>query len=127
MPLKNRKILVVEDDDISQFLIRKMLENLSFDVTIASNGIEAIDILIDNHFDIILMDIEMPVISGFETVRRIQNGNLNQLTKAIPIIGISANPFDDDKELYFSQGLRDYITKPISQEDLLLKISNILT
>ena len=127
MPLKNKKILVVEDDDISQFLIRKMLENLSFDVTIASNGIEAIDILSDNHFDIILMDIEMPVISGFETVRRIQNGNLNQLTKAIPIIGISANPFHDDKELYFSQGLRDYIIKPISQEDLLLKISNILT
>lgn len=127
MPLKNKKILVVEDDDISQFLIRKMLENLSFDVTIASNGIEAIEILAENKFDIILMDIEMPVISGFETVRRIQNGNLNYSAKNTPIIGISANPFDDDKELYFSQGLRDYITKPISQEDLLLKINNILS
>jgi CheY-like chemotaxis protein len=127
MPFKNKKILVVEDDDISQFLIKKMLENLSFDVHITSNGIEAIDILANNNFDIILMDIEMPVISGFETVRRIQKGNLNDIAKNTPIIGISANPFDDDKELYYSQGLRDYITKPISQEDLLLKINNILT
>lgn len=127
MPLKNNRILVVEDDDISQFLIRKMLENLSFDVTIASNGLEAIEILKNNNFDIILMDIEMPVISGFETVRRIQNGSLHQTAKNTPVIGISANPFDDDKELYFSQGLRDYITKPISQEDLLLKINNILS
>lgn len=122
----NRRILVVEDDDISQFLIKKMLENLSFDVTMASNGIEALEILAENLFDIILMDIEMPVISGFETVRRIQNGDYKPETKNIPIIGISANPFENEKETYYIQGLRDYITKPISQEDLSEKINSIL-
>lgn len=122
----NKRILVVEDDDISQFLIRKMLENLSFDVTIASNGLEALEILGDKIFDIILMDIEMPVISGFETVRRIQNGSFDTNIKRIPVIGISANPFDNEKELYFIQGLRDYITKPISQEELSEKINSIL-
>lgn len=122
----NRSILVVEDDDISQFLIKKMLENLSFDVMIASNGLEALDILETNCFDIILMDIEMPVISGFETVRRIQNGDYKTEVKSIPIIGISANPFENEKEVYKNQGLRDYITKPISQEDLSEKINSIL-
>ena len=90
----NRRILVVEDDDISQFLIKKMLENLSFDVTMASNGIEALEILDENLFDIILMDIEMPVISGFETVRRIQNGKYKAEIKNIPIIFLSAHSED---------------------------------
>jgi CheY-like chemotaxis protein len=126
MLLKNKKILVVEDDDISQFLIRKMLENLSFDVSIASNGLEAIEILCEHRFDIILMDIEMPIISGFETVRRIQNGDLNQEAKNTPIIGISSNPFDNEIETYHLHGLMDYISKPISKEELLLKINNIL-
>ena len=75
--MNNKKILLVEDDDISQFLIKKMLENLSLDVTIVSNGIEALSILSQEKFHLILMDIEMPVISGYETIRRIQK-NLQQ-------------------------------------------------
>lgn len=124
--MNNKRILVVEDDDISQFLIKKMLENLSLDVTIASNGIEALELLGGHKFDLILMDIEMPVISGYETVRRIQNGNFDNEAKSTPIIGISANPFENDKEVYIKQGLRDYITKPISQEELSIKINSLL-
>lgn len=126
MLTNNKKILVVEDDDISQFLIKKMLENLSFDVTIASNGIEALEILAEQKFDLILMDIEMPVISGFETVRRIQSSNFDNESKNTPIIGISANPFENNKDVYLNQGLKDYITKPISQEELSIKINGLL-
>lgn len=124
--MNNKKILLVEDDDISQFLIKKMLENLSLDVTIVSNGIEALSILSQEKFHLILMDIEMPVISGYETIRRIQNGDFDQSTKNIPIIGISANPFQNDQHEYLRQGLSDYIIKPLSQEELSEKISGLL-
>lgn len=119
-------ILVVEDDDISQFLISKMLEGLGYAVKIASNGPEALEILKSNYFDVILMDIEMPVISGYETIRRLKSGDYPNNIKNIPIIGISANPFEDNEEIYLEHGMNAYISKPIQVDDLNTKILELV-
>lgn len=123
--LSKSKILVVEDDDISQFLLQKMMADLDYNATIVSNGLEALELLDKEHFDIILMDIEMPIISGFETTRRIRSGN-NETLRTIPIIGISANPFENELEPFLERGMNDYISKPIHEKDLMEKIENQL-
>lgn len=120
-----KHILVVEDDDISQFLIQKMMNDLGYDSQIVSNGIEAIEVLSSNSFDLILMDIEMPIINGFETTKRIRNSD-NSLNRHIPIIGISANPLESNIELFLKMGMNDYISKPIHEMDLKIKIDNQL-
>ncbi len=117
----NKKILVVEDDDIGQFLIKKMIDDLGYESYIASNGIEAIEVLEKEQFDIILMDIEMPIISGYETTKRIRASQIDRI-KSIPIIGISANPFENDLQPFLDKGLNDYISKPIHELELKEKL-----
>lgn len=116
-----RKILIVEDDDISQFLINKMMNDLGYHTYIVSNGIEALEVLESEQFDLILMDIEMPVINGFETTRRIRTSNITQLSQ-IPIIGISANPLDTEVQPFIERGMNDYISKPIHELELKEKL-----
>ncbi len=119
------KILIVEDDDISQFLISKMVNDIGHQFILASNGVEALEILEKETFDLILMDIEMPVISGYETTRRIRMSNNSQLSQ-IPIIGISANPLENDVKPFLEKGMNDYISKPIHELELSQKIDNQL-
>ncbi len=119
------KILIVEDDDISQFLISKMVNDIGHQFILASNGVEALEILEEISFDLILMDIEMPVISGYETTRRIRMSNNSQLSQ-IPIIGISANPLENDVKPFLEKGMNDYISKPIHELELRQKIDNQL-
>ena len=117
----NKKILVVEDDDIGQFLIKKMIDDLGYESYIASNGIEAIEVLEKEEFDVILMDIEMPIISGYETTKRIRTSQIDRI-KNIPIIGISANPFENDLQPFLDKGMNDYISKPIHELELKEKL-----
>lgn len=119
------KILIVEDDDISQFLISKMIMDIGHQYTIASSGVEALEVLEKESFDLILMDIEMPIISGYETTRRIRSSNNSQLSH-IPIIGISANPLENDVKPFLEKGMNDYISKPIHELELKQKIDNQL-
>ncbi len=119
------RVLVVEDDDISQFLIKKMMDDLGFETQIVSNGVEAIAILEKEPFDAVLMDIEMPIISGFEATRRIRNSNISHL-HTIPIIGISANPFETELQPFIDKGMNDYISKPIHELELLQKLEKQL-
>ncbi len=122
---RTNRILIVEDDDISQFLINKMMTDLGYHTFIVSNGIEALEVLETEKFDLILMDIEMPIISGFETTRRIRNSNITEMSQ-IPIIGISANPLENDAEPFIEKGMNDYISKPIHELELKQKLDNQL-
>lgn len=123
MILENPKgrVLVVEDDDISQFLIKKMMDDLGYESQTVSNGLDAIAILEIEVFDAILMDIEMPIMSGFEATRRIRNSPISHL-HTIPIIGISANPFETELQPFIDKGMNDYISKPIHEMELLQKL-----
>ena len=102
-----------------------MLDDLSYESIVASNGIEALEILEVEEFDLIFMDMEMPILSGLETVKRIREAGNIKYTN-IPIIGISANPFENRLHNYKETGLNDYITKPVLEQVLLEKIENQL-
>lgn len=116
----NQKILLVEDKYVNQKVISMMLEKMNCDAIVANNGKEAIDIYEKNQtlFDIILMDIQMPVMDGVTAVKHLKNDYSN----LPPIIGLSANAVEGDAEYYISQGLDDYIAKPVFSDVLFLKL-----
>jgi CheY-like chemotaxis protein len=122
--LREKKILLIEDDEISQFLIEKMISVLGCKVQVAPNGVEAMGIVMLEQYDMILMDIEMPVISGYETCRRFREAGLDWLSE-VPIIGISANPLESST-LYLEKGMNAFIHKPIMESELLETIKKYL-
>jgi len=117
-PFEKMKILVAEDNPINQKLIRTTLEKFGIDVTLASNGQEAFDLRKQNEYDLIFMDIQMPVMNGLEATQEILHyEELNQLNH-IPIIALTANALTGDREKYMEAGMDNYISKPINIEEL---------
>ncbi len=114
----NLKILLVEDDIINQKIALIILKNLSLTADIANNGQEALEILKKNDYDIILMDVIMPEMSGVELTKMIRSGKSEVKNPNIPIIAITANTMTEDRERYFKVGMNDYISKPISLYEL---------
>ncbi|MCG8569340.1 MAG: PAS domain S-box protein [Spirochaetes bacterium] len=111
-------ILVAEDNEVNQKLITTLLKKMGHQVTIAENGQSALEIYQKNQFDIILMDIYMPLLNGYETTLRIREKDTN-----IPIIAVTANVFSEEIERYLEIGMNDYISKPY-QKDI---IANVLS
>jgi signal transduction histidine kinase/ActR/RegA family two-component response regulator len=117
------KILVAEDNKINQLLIQTILKKWGAEITSVFNGEEAILKLKNESFDLILMDIQMPVMGGVEAVLTIRNSDLSQ--KSIPIIALTANAVKGSKEEYLSYGMNGYVTKPIDEELLANEISRV--
>jgi signal transduction histidine kinase/DNA-binding response OmpR family regulator len=115
--LKNSNILLVEDNEINQELIFELLTGLGVNIEIASNGQKAISRLNDNTFDIVLMDIHMPVMDGITAtaIIRQQEKYVN-----LPIIALTANAMRGDREKYMLAGMDDYLTKPLDAQKLFL-------
>ena len=116
------KLLVVEDNEINQQVAKEMLENNGIEVSVASNGKEAIDILKNKSedFDGVLMDIQMPIMDGLATTKIIrQDDRFSEL----PIIAMTANAMTQDVQLCLETGMNDHISKPIDVEDLFAKIN----
>ena len=120
--LKNLKILVVEDVKLNQLLIRILLEDFGVEVDMADNGKIAIEKLKITHYDIILMDLQMPEMNGFEATAYIRN----QLNSNIPIIALTADVTTVDVEKCKAVGMNDYISKPIDEKLLYEKIIKYL-
>lgn len=125
MPSTDFKILVVEDNFINQKLINKLLIKKGYDVTLSSNGKQALDICRENKFDLILMDIQMPLMDGFEATLEIRN-----LDKAsgihTPIVAVTAFAMETDRQKCFEVGMDDYISKPFTKEDFYLIVEKNL-
>jgi DNA-binding response OmpR family regulator len=114
-------ILVVDDDPNIALLVHMTLSKRpDYRVTIANNGQEALDIIAENAPDIVLLDIMMPDMDGFEVCRRIKQG---EKTKFLPVIMVSAKSELRDKLLGMDIGANDYITKPFNPEELLARVS----
>jgi signal transduction histidine kinase/CheY-like chemotaxis protein len=109
---QNIRILVVEDNLLNQKVIEKILEKSSFNAEIADNGKEALKKLESADFDLIFMDMEMPIMDGLETTRHIREG-LPQEKQPV-IIAMTANAFVEDRERCFEAGMNDFISKPVS-------------
>lgn len=119
------KILVAEDAEIIRMIMAKLLAEWNYEFTIADNGLEALQKLESNHFDLILMDIEMPVMDGLTAVKKIRNHE-NRNTRETPIIAISYALTVENYEGIKDVGLDDYMSKPIDPALLKFKIEDCL-
>ena len=112
------QVLAVEDNDINRKLIKRTLENYNINVTLATNGQEGLDKAKNSKFDIIFMDIAMPVMDGVKALHAILDDELEQGKKHTPIVALTANALKGDRERFLNEGFDEYITKPIKSSSL---------
>ncbi len=120
--MHNKKILVVEDNKINQMITRKILEKNKVICEVADNGTLAIEKVRDQHFDLILMDIHMPGISGIEATKEIRKFN-----ESIPIIALTAVTLDENLDEFYLNGFNDIIPKPYKTDEFFQKINHYLS
>ena len=118
--IKGLKVLYAEDKIINQKVISLMLSHAKINVALANNGAEALDMMSKDKFDIILLDMIMPVMDGMETVQAIRQ----QFESSPPLIGVTANTMEKSKKQYLDNGLDDIITKPVNPAELYQKIAH---
>jgi len=112
-------ILLVEDNLLNQRIVTFSLKKFNHDVVIANNGVEAIEHFISKKFDVILMDIMMPVMDGLEATVKIREFETkNQIGKRTPIIALTANTMDNDRDKCISYGMDEFMAKPFDIEKL---------
>jgi len=116
---KEVSILLVEDDPTSRILIKKIGEKHHWRITMAFNGEEAIASLATSKYDLVLMDIQMPVMDGLKATKMIRQ---KPAYKNLPIIALTANALTEDRERYLESGMDDYLNKPVN----LTKLSEIV-
>ncbi|MBD3798821.1 ATP-binding protein [Sulfuricurvum sp.] len=121
------KALVAEDNIINQKLIKRTLEDLGLDITIASNGLEAFEKRKNGNFDIIFMDIQMPVLDGIETTQEILDFEEDYGQNHVPIIALTANVLKGDRERFMAAGMDEYTTKPLVRSEIISLLNNFLS
>ena len=120
-----RHVLVVDDNDINKKLLAKVLESLDLKVSYASNGAEAVELREKNSFDIIFMDIQMPVMDGVEASKAIRSFENKHKKTAVPIVALTANTGQSDRETYINAGMNDYLAKPIVIADVKSSLASL--
>ncbi|BCZ44352.1 diguanylate cyclase [Clostridium gelidum] len=115
-------ILLAEDDKINQMVITRILKERGYLVDTAVNGLQAVDMCLKNSYDVILMDIQMPVMDGIEAAKKIREKN-----KYTPIIAITAYALKGDREKFLAHGMDEYVSKPIKIEELYSAIEKSLS
>ena len=115
------EILVAEDDKNARRLFQIVLEENGFRVHTAANGQEAMDILDKEYIDLVVLDVMMPRMDGYEFTRQLRTANSN-----LPILMVSAKQLPEDKKKGFLMGTDDYMTKPVDHEEMLLRIRALL-
>ncbi|MDD2968854.1 MAG: response regulator transcription factor [Lachnospiraceae bacterium] len=114
-------ILVVEDDKNTRRLMQAILTANGYHIHLASNGIEALEIMDSHHIDLMILDIMMPEMDGYELTKVLRSSNYN-----LPILMVSAKILPEDKRKGFIVGTDDYMTKPVDEEEMLLRIQALL-
>jgi len=117
------KILLVEDNEANRDMLSRRLVRKGFEVVMALDGQQAVDMAVSENPDLILMDMSLPVIDGWEATRRVKS---ELTTRAIPVIALTAHAMAGDREKALDAGCDDYDTKPIDFTRLLEKISVLL-
>ncbi len=121
--MKKKKVLVVDDDKKSRYLVSFLLEKEGFKVIIATNGLEGIEAARKQQVDLIIMDVKMPKMDGYETTKRIRR---LKKYKSIPIIALTSYAMTEDKERALKAGCTGYIPKPITPETFISEIKKFL-
>ncbi|MBE9483492.1 MAG: response regulator [Bacteroidetes bacterium] len=118
---KKLYILLAEDNEINQKIIQYSLTNAGYSVDIARNGQEAIDMYHQNNYDLVLMDVQMPILDGYEAtahIREVENVIMNG-SQRIPIVALTANAMKGDREKCLDAGMDEYLSKPFTPNDLI--------
>jgi PAS domain S-box-containing protein len=123
--LPKLRILLVEDNRVNRVFASDLLESRGHEVAIAENGRAALDFLAQQAVDVVLMDIQMPVMDGLAATRSIRAGHMN-IDPGLPVIGLSAYAMDQERERFLAAGLDDYIIKPIDVEAFFSAVSRVL-
>jgi len=123
--LGNRHVLVAEDVELNQYLVRHIMESWGFTVDVVNNGREAVAMIQKNKYDLVLMDIQMPEMDGIEATRAIRQLG-DPVKAAIPIVALTANALKGDSEKYLAAGMNDFLPKPFNEQKLFIVISNNL-
>ena len=111
-------ILLVDDNKVNQMVAGSLLKKRAMSVTLANDGIEAVDVCAEQRFDLILMDIQMPRMGGIQSMQIIKE-RMNAEGQAVtPIVALTANAMQGAAEEYLGKGMDDYLTKPINTVDL---------
>jgi CheY-like chemotaxis protein len=124
--LKEASILLVEDNQINQKIVILSLKNIVKTIDVANNGKEALDMFGSTKYDLILMDIQMPVMDGITATRKIRELESSISSNSIPIIALTANALAGDRETCLAAGMNDYISKPFQIEMLVQKMRDLL-
>jgi two-component system, sensor histidine kinase len=124
--LNNLRVLIAEDNMVNVMLMKKLFSKWGITPTVAENGERAIEMVQYGNFDIILMDLQMPILNGFDAATEIRK--MRDPKKAnIPIIALTASALFDIKERVFSSGMNDYVSKPFKPDELREKMQNLVT
>ncbi len=115
---KSSRILVVEDNETNQEVALGILKLLGLHADIAANGVEAIQVLISSDYDLVLMDVQMPELDGYETTQLIRDSGSAVRNHRIPVIAMTANALEGARQKCLDAGMNDYITKPIDAKHL---------
>lgn len=128
LDFQGKKILLVEDNELNQEVAVEILQEAGFVVEVANDGADAVEIMKlakPNQYDVILMDVQMPHMNGYEATRQIRKLQ-NPVTAEIPIIAMTANAFDEDRKVAFDAGMNGFVLKPIEIPKLIEALENVL-
>jgi len=124
---RNIRILLVEDNLTNQEVALITLKKLGYRADLATNGVEAIRLLASRSYSLVLMDCQMPEMDGFEATENIRSGRSKVLNPAVPIIAMTANAMQGDRERCLAAGMNDYIAKPVLPQEMLKKLNHWLS
>ena len=121
--LLNKRILLVEDNEMNRLVASTILESYGLILTEVVNGKEALETLSREPYDLVLMDVQMPVMDGLEATRTIRK----EISRELPVIALTANAIKGENDTCFNAGMNDYISKPFKEEDLIATMLKWLT
>lgn len=114
----DRRILVVDDIATNRRVCKAMLRKLGFEADLAINGSEAVEAIVNQHYDLVLMDCQMPVLDGYAATRQIRSLEEGKSSSRLPVIALTAHALEGDREASLDAGMDDYLTKPVSMAAL---------
>jgi PAS domain S-box-containing protein len=121
--LRGLRVLLTDDNAINRQVIKLFLAPQGCDISEATNGKEALDLIARHEFDIVLLDVHMPVMDGKEAIQRLR---AEPRWKSLPVVALTADAMSGDREKYIALGMTDYLSKPVDQRELIAKIHQVM-
>jgi CheY-like chemotaxis protein len=125
--MRSLHVLLVEDHPVNQLLATKLIERAGHRVTLAQNGQEGLDAVMQQPFDLVFMDMQMPVMNGLESTQRIRAFELANQRVRTPIVAMTANAMPTDRQACEEAGMDNFMSKPFKADDLRLLLQQVAT